>query len=105
MKKILIASFILCFFLTGCSDNDINYSISTNENMNYSAARTKYSNTINETIEPQKEPVETDISSFSTKIYTPNDEGRQTNIGLTCSKLNGTIVKVRRNFFFLQYCW
>ena len=50
---------------------------------------------------PTEEIKETDISSFSTKIYTPNDESRQTNISLTCSKLNGTVVKSRRNIFFL----
>lgn len=102
MKKILVALFVLCFCLTGCDNNNDDSFNSTNENVNYTAARTKYSNTAsNEIVKPQEEPVETDISSFSTKIYTPNDEGRQTNIGLSCSKLNGTIVKMRRNFFFL----
>lgn len=102
MKKFLILIFILCFSLVGCSNEQ--------ENSNYNSSRTATTNEINNqnnitNTEPKiKESVETDLSSFSTKIYTPNDEARQNNITLTCSKLNGTIVKARRNFFFLQYC-
>lgn len=40
-------------------------------------------------IEPKKDEL---ISSFSTKIYTKESE-RQNNISITCSKLNGTVVK------------
>lgn len=97
MKKMIVALLVLCFCLTGCDNN----SNSQPKNNNYTATRTEYINSSNEIYETPEEPQETDISSFSTKIYTPNDEGRQTNIGLTCSKLNGTIVKSRRNFFFL----
>ena len=44
-------------------------------------------------------PVETEISSFSTKIVT-KDSSRQKNIGLTCNKLNGTIVEPGATFSF-----
>ena len=93
MKKFLILIFILSFSLVGCSNKE--------ENSNYNSSRTATTNESdtqnNVTItKPEvKESVETEISSFSTKIYTPNDAARQNNITLTCSKLNGTIVKAR----------
>ena len=46
---------------------------------------------------PQKQ--ETEIASFSTKIYT-KDKERQNNISLTCSKLNGTLVYNSNTFSF-----
>ena len=45
-------------------------------------------------------PTETDLSSFSTKIYTPNDEARQTNITITCSKLNEKVINPKETFSF-----
>ncbi|MDO5556319.1 MAG: hypothetical protein Q4G09_06930 [Clostridia bacterium] len=61
-----------------------------NESMsyNYTASRTT---TIDE--EPEPSP-EVDIASFSTKIFI-KESGRQHNITLTCSKLNGAIVQPR----------
>lgn len=47
-------------------------------------------------IEPKKDEL---ISSFSTKIYTKESE-RQNNISITCSKLNGTVVKNGGTFSF-----
>lgn len=47
-------------------------------------------------IEPKKDEL---ISSFSTKIYTKESE-RQNNISITCSKLNGTVVKNGNTFSF-----
>lgn len=113
MKKFLAIIFILSFCLVGCSSENNNSQNVPKENTsyNYTASRTTTSAENNlenkvKTTEPEieKEPEpepETDISSFSTKIYTPNDKARQNNIGITCSKLNGTIVKSRRNIFFL----
>ena len=94
--KIFFIIFVLCFCLTGCSNN--------NEN-NYSASRTSQEfakNNIEEkNAEKNKEQnVEVDLSSFSTKIYTPNDEARQKNITITCSTLNGTIIKPGETFSF-----
>lgn len=109
MKKTFLISCILLFSLVGCSNNNNEETnlITTKENSsyNYTATRTikPEENTSSENeIKPETNQ-ETDLSSFSTKIYTPNDTARQNNISLTCSKLNGTIVKSRRNFFFLQY--
>ena len=109
MKKFLAIIFILSFCLVGCNNENNNSQNVPEENIsyNYTASRTTTSAENNlenkvKTTEPEieKEP-ETDIASFSTKIYTPNDAARQNNIGITCSKLNGTIVKSRRNIFFL----
>ena len=47
-------------------------------------------------IEPKKDEL---ISSFSTKIYTKESE-RQNNISITCSKLNGPVVKNGGTFSF-----
>ena len=106
MKKFLIIIFILSFTLVGCSNN--NPQNDNKESTDYNTSKTAANeinnqNNITNTEPKVKESVETEISSFSTKIYTPNDEARQNNITLTCSKLNGTIVKSRRNFFFLRY--
>ena len=105
MKKFLFVFIFvfLCFALVGCSSNNIinntvnnavnsyinntNISSSTNENLTYEAEKIY--------IEPKEEV----ISSFSTNIL-DKDSGRQTNISLTCSTLNGTIVKSGETFSF-----
>lgn len=103
MKYFLIILLFFCFSLTGCSDNSIS---KQEQNNNYSASRITTSDnttTVNNTdtnLEATNENVdnvntEIELSSFSTKIYTPNDEARQNNIRITCSKLDGTIVKSR----------
>lgn len=106
MIKFLLTFFVLCFCLVGCNNNDNNFSNIKDENRNYTVSKTTTPNEIDtETdiidTEIKSALTENIIASFSTQIYTPNDEARQNNITLTCSKLNGTIVKSRRNFFFL----
>ncbi len=49
--------------------------------------------------QPAHVPVETEISSFSTKIVT-KDASRQKNIGITCNSLNETIVEPGETFSF-----
>ena len=49
--------------------------------------------------EKPKTPTEIDLASFSTKIMY-KDTNRQHNMSLTCSKLNGTIVKAGESFSF-----
>lgn len=44
-------------------------------------------------------PVEEQIATFTTKIYS-NDSARQNNISITCNTLNGTIVKNGATFSF-----
>ena len=45
------------------------------------------------------EPKETEIASFTTKIYT-KDSGRQNNVTIACSTLNDTIVENGKTFSF-----
>lgn len=112
MKKVLIILMFLSLFLSGCGNN--NSSENQELNNNYTASRITATNDNNTNTNSNMESnntainnvesidnTETEIASFSTKIYTPNDSARQTNIKLTCSELNETIVKSRRNFFVL----
>ena len=94
MKKFLIMIITLSFCLSGCGNNN-NEKQPNNKANAYNAVRTTTSDTTNNTIENNNINTETELSSFSTKIYTPNDSGRQNNIKLTCSHLNETVVKSR----------
>lgn len=109
MKKIslIIYMFIIIVFLGACkNNNETNNTIKNNaeENIsyNYTASNVTSNTENNNVIEVNRGDTnsETEISSFSTKIYTPNDSGRQNNITLSCSKLNGTIVKSGETFSF-----
>ena len=115
MKKFLIIIFALSFCLSGCGNKEDNSNKNTDQNT-YTTQRTATSNnnTANDINDDDNSNdntnnntnfnSETEISSFSTKIYTPNDSARQNNLKITCSTLNGTVVKPRRNIFFLWYC-
>lgn len=56
-------------------------------------------NTTNTQSENSKKETETQISEFSTKIYT-KDKERQNNINITCSSLNNTYVEIGDTFSF-----
>lgn len=106
MKKfVFLFVFIFsCFVLVGCSSNNqiannitnnstnannvVNPTNSTDENFAYSAEKLS--------TQPPKEEV---LTTFSTNIL-DKDSGRQTNISLTCSSLNGTVVKSGATFSF-----
>jgi len=113
MKYFLIIIFLFSLSLTGCGDT----SSTDNQNNAYTASRTTTINNMPDTnvsnADSNNEAVntvvndiastnntETELSSFSTKIYTPNDKARQNNIKITCSKLNETIVKSGETFSF-----
>lgn len=49
--------------------------------------------------QPEKQTTETEIASFSTKIYT-KDANRQNNVRITCSSLNDTLVENGATFSF-----
>lgn len=87
MKFLIILS-LICIFCTGCSNDSTSSNIS-NTNNNY-ATRISHE---------EKQPVEEEISTFSTTIYI-KDENRQNNLTLACSQLNGTIVKAGETFSF-----
>lgn len=109
MKKtfLIIYMFIIIVFLGACKDNnETNNTIKNNAEENifydYTISNITSNTESNNIIEVNRGEAntETEISSFSTKIYTPNDSGRQNNITLSCSKLNGTIVKSGETFSF-----
>ena len=90
------------------------YSSNSKQNSDYSAEKSNSnsnsgnftnSNTNNLSTVIPKTPVENELSIYSTIIKNQRDSNRQGNISITCSALNNTIVKPRRNFFFLRYCW
>ena len=97
MKNFLIifVFIFLCFVLVGCgSSNTITNTVINNFSTN--------ENTSSEIYDAEKiniEPKEEVVSSFSTNIL-DKDTGRQTNISITCSTLNGTIVKAGDTFSF-----
>ncbi len=64
----------------------------------------KPENTSQENVEntPPSPPVETQISTFSTHIYT-QESGRQHNMVLTASRLNNHVVKSGETFSFCQF--
>lgn len=91
MKKILFFIFIIIFLmiiLTGCSLSSSNENASANSNSSYNAQKLVV-----------KKPVEETLYSFSTPIQ-DKSEGRQNNIRLTCSTLNGTTVNAGETFSF-----
>ena len=101
MKAFIPFSIILLIFLTGCN----NKVSENNENSSYHVSRASVidnisNNTSNDISNNSNTNIETELSSFSTKIYTPNDEARQNNIRITCSKLNGVVIKAGETFSF-----
>ena len=93
---------LFSFSLTGCGNNN---SIDNQEqNNNYTTSRTiATENNINNSetnidsnISIDNINTEIELSSFSTKIYTPNDEVRQNNIRITCCPFQ--IILVRASY-------
>ena len=70
------------------------YKISSNNTVNLTNT-----NTSNSTSSNDNETTETEIASYTTKIRT-EDDNRLTNISLTCSTLNDTIVEDGETFSF-----
>lgn len=93
---VLILGFIfLCFVLVGCSSNNT----VTNTVINNTISNSTTGNLVYETEKLYVEPKEEVITSFSTDIL-DKDTNRQTNVSITCSTLNGTIVKAGEIFSF-----
>ena len=105
----ILILFTLLFILTGCANNENkeNTAITNNVvgsrtsvNVNEEIAENRISNILqnqNETI--QNISSETEISSYATNIL-DEEAGRLTNISITCSTLNNTIVKPGETFSF-----
>ena len=107
MKTLVAIVILLAVCLTGCKNKqeENNYTVSKTSYTNAEKNSTnKYiENNVNNTniniTEKPKIPTEIDLASFSTKIMY-KDTNRQHNMSLTCSKLNGTIVKAGESFSF-----
>lgn len=90
---------------TSTESNDINQVSNTvNENSTKEQNVNNTGNLDPTAPKPQPEvhhtPIEEDISSFSTRIYTTKDSARQKNLEITSSKLNGTTVEPGKTFSF-----
>lgn len=85
---------------TNYSNTNYNNSITnkTENNTNNNFSNTTENN-VNEIKQDTPQPKEEQIASFTTKIYN-KDTARQINIELTCSSLNGVIVKNGTTFSF-----
>ena len=113
MVKIISFLLLTMLFLTGCSNSENNSTTNeqeSNQTVNRTATDTNITNTsfpevAKENIVQNQTPVqtnsETELSSFTTKIYT-KDEERQNNLRITCSTLNGTVVASGETFSFTQ---
>ena len=77
------------------SESNTNENITSNDNQN---TQSEEENGV-ETPTPAPQPVEEQIATFSTKIYS-QDSARQNNISITCNTLNGTVVKNGETFSF-----
>lgn len=71
----------------------------TEENISNSSPVNEVTQGITESQPTPPPPVEEQIATFSTKIYS-NDSARQNNISITCNTLNGTIVQNGATFSF-----
>lgn len=114
-KKILIVllsivSLILVIFFSiklyslddNVNNNTTSYS-SEKTSTNNSITKSNFNigaNTLDSTTEDiTSQIIETEISTFTTNIYN-KEEGRQNNIAITCSSLNGVIIKNGDEFSF-----
>ena len=82
-----------------------NTSFENNTTANENTNELKTENTTPETQitsppKENKEPIETEISSYTSKIRQQKDSDRQKNITLACSSLNDTIVENGKTFSF-----
>ena len=107
MLKLLFIFSGLLFILTGCTNQE-NSNNENNTNIKYSKISKNienYSNSANNSILQNNISVtknanpEEEIAFFSTKIYI-KDPGRQQNISITCSTLDGTTIKPGETFSF-----
>ena len=92
-----IIGLVLYFFISNMNTSNPEYTVQKSEStINVIDNNT---NVINETPKVETPPKETEISSFTTKIYS-KDSGRQNNIRITCSTLNDTYVENGETFSF-----
>ena len=91
---------VIVYLYNSNSNQNSDYSVEkSNLNSNFINTTNSSTNSISAVI--PKTPVESELSIYSTVIKNQKDSNRQGNISITCSALNNTIVRPRRNFFFL----
>lgn len=83
------------------NSNTSNTNSGDNENVNTSNVNESSNENITSSKEMEKEPIETELANFSTRII-DKDENRQNNIRLTCSKLNELTIDSGSTFSFLK---
>lgn len=81
------------------NNNSKNSNVVSNENSTQINDTNSANNFDKDDTSKNTPPKETEIASFSTKIYTKDSE-RQNNVSITCSKLNDTIVENGKTFSF-----
>lgn len=90
---------------TSAEDNNVNTEITNQNTQNNTIENEPANNTVETQItEPPSTPappVEEDLSSFSTRIYS-KDSNRQNNLKITSATLNGKTVEAGKTFSFTQ---
>ena len=102
MKKgwIIILAIVVIGVIAFVGFNWFNNNHNTNNNgSQYEATRTSSKNEINQNQIAEEKPVETELYTFSTPIKS-DDKNRLTNLKITCSRINETIVKSGKEFSF-----
>lgn len=84
---------------TRTSTNDENNTNTNDINNSDSKENSLQDNNKSTEAAPPPPPTETNLASFTTKIYT-KDSARQNNINITCNSLNNTIIKNGETFSF-----
>lgn len=101
--NIFLIGLILIIGLTGCSKQENSNNQNTNSNAEKMGTNIVTDNSTQKNVTEIKKNAtgsdEITISEFNTKIYN-KEEARQTNVRITCGKLNGTIVKAGNTFSF-----
>ena len=100
MLKFLPILLIFLFLLTGCNNSDPTNNTEASRLSAQENTKVEGSPPPTSTPTPTPTPfVPIQLGTFTTTIYTKTPE-RQNNVKIACQELNGTIVNVRRNFFF-----
>jgi len=87
--------------LNESKNNTVNIQNSNTSVTNNEESKNKTEVSENSSHNETEQKKEEEISSFTTKIYT-KDSARQNNVAITCSSLNGTIIKNGSTFSFCK---
>ena len=102
MKKYILPIIIVVAFIVLIAYfyfNKFNFNYEVDYSTNKLSVETENVTFLNNIVPAEPVVTETEVSSFSTKII-DDDDSRDTNIKLTCSKINGTVIKNGEEFSF-----